>query len=216
MLDARLFSSAKYKSLFERFGCEVVDNKLIYHRRDPDDILQERQEVKIYGLFNFSKENNVDKFMAKYYDRFNFDDLIKHFQTNPICKLYIKDLKRSCEKLAKEFENMTDEELARAPGVDREGHAKYFRTRPFNITRDSSNEDKIEFVFHFTAFNVTKSVELDGKPCLECAFYPQLMTFNEQILNICNFDDFEIDEEFCEWDIDNDDVLILNFKYKGE
>ena len=215
MLDARLVSSTKYKALFDTFNCEVIDGKLIYHKRESDSVLKDGQEIRICALFNFGHKNSAKKVLVDNYDRFNFDELAKRLYKNPACKLYLSQLKKDYKNIAKDFEKATDADLEDAPDVDREKYIKYFKSKPFKVTKNSTKEDKIDFVFHFSSFDVFKSIELDGKPCLECGTDPEFLIFNEQILNICDFDDFEIDEYCCEWDIDEHDILVLNFRYKG-
>lgn len=216
MLDAKLLSSAKYKSLFERFDCEVVDDKLIYHRRDPDDILQEGQEVHIKGMFNFSNTRDFTKFMIEQYDRFNFDDLIEQIDRIPECKEYMAGLQANYQDVVNDVRNMTDDDLKRAPGLNKEEFIKYFSSRPASITSNSTNEEKLDYLFAFEPFGVIKQVTLDGKECLIGGSYPGWLIFNEQILNIFTLDDFEVDPDYCEWDYDEDDVIQINFTYKGE
>ena len=215
-MDINQLDSAKYKAIFDMFSCEIIDGKLIYHVNCEDACLREGQEVRVKGMFNFPNTKDFKKFMIEQYDRFNFDYLIEQIDRIPECKEYMAGLQADFQDMVNEVRNMTDTDLELVPGLNKEEFIKYFSSRPASITINSTNEEKLEYLFAFEPFGIIKQVTLDGKECLIGGSYPGWLIFNEQILNIFTLDDFEVDPDYCEWDYDEDDIIRINFIYKGE
>lgn len=210
---AKQLASNRFKSILEYFSCEVVDDKVIYHKQEDDDMLKDGQEVNVQGAFVFV--NSCKPFLVEHYDRFNFDDLIDRIQKNDACLEYLKKLKESFYETIDCVSKMPAEEVKRN-NVNRDELVNSLRSQPFSITKDSTKEQRLNFISNFSPFNLLNMITLDGKKCLTCYSYPTMLIFNEEVLHLIDLDEFEIDKDYCEWSLDEKDTLIIQFKHKGE
>ena len=90
----------------------------------------------------------------------------------------------------------------------------YYPNRKYKVTREDSVYDKLYSVFIF--FNnpvfIKEGFLLDNKPFL-IQIAENLFT-TEQILHVISISEFRLEPEFCEWDIDEENTLLLQFRHK--
>ena len=200
-----------YKNALKHFNCKIVDDVVVY---------KNQKIVMVEGRFDIN--TNVEKFLVQHYDSFNFDVVFQAIKENPECLSFIEMLKQSFDTYIDDIKNMPIEDLERLPLLNIDETINHFKEKVqiFNnaLSKNSwlTKAEKLYIISVFTRFKIVDQLKLNDKRCFLYFDYPNWVSMNEEILTLVGLEDFELDIDYCDWSLDKDDTLILNFKYKGE
>lgn len=193
----KLETAARFNSLAAKFSLTKKGNAYYSNYQEVEFICQ--FDIS-YELFVELVENNLNRFsdLDYYIDKMHSDPAVRELVelVKSHMNEQIKNMKKSNDYATRDIANTLE-------------------SQSYDADKNSSVAEKLHCIFLYfgTEIMINDDFLLDDKPFL-VSRPSNIVCTTEQILNLVPLSEFRLDIHRCNWDLDEPNVIILNFDHR--